>query len=328
MSWRKIASVAVATLSLASVANAQNGNIAWDPVGNTCDDLAKAAGAPDLQTAVKKVWQEIESMASNALDLLNKVESGVLTTQSDPWEFYRVVATYDTFFDYSHQDGQNRLTKVKNALSDMSQASKQDNVYIACDDDFMYQTDSNGHVMWQQPHLVNVPNAPLLDMGPDKMTCKSANQQGKALIGYRSGDQAPTPSDPCYVVVCAIYQLKNVYLDSLPVQSGVSLDDYKSFTTTLFHEWLHVMQPKIMRGDMSGGTAAGGERYGVSGTQQVRSDYSPENPDSITLFAVALAANQWFWGTTQAESAQDVWNRLDSDAAGKQVIQNLKLTKP
>ena len=79
---------------------------------------------------------------------------------------------------------------------------------------------------------------------------------------------------------------------------------------------------------MSGGTAAGGERYGVSGTQQVRSDYSPENPDSITLLAVALAANQWFWGTTQAESAQDVWNRLNSDAAGKQVIQNLKLTQP
>ena len=113
MSWRKLASVAVATLSLASVANAQNGNIAWDPVGNTCDGLVKAAGAPDIQAAVKKVWQEIEGMASNALDLLNKVESGTLTTQSDPWEFYRVVATYDTFFDYSHQGGQNRLTKVK-----------------------------------------------------------------------------------------------------------------------------------------------------------------------------------------------------------------------
>ncbi|KAF4970540.1 hypothetical protein FSARC_2449 [Fusarium sarcochroum] len=329
MSWRKLASVAFTALSLVGVANAQNGHILWDPVGNTCDPLAQSGGQPDLAAAVKKVWYEIEYMASNALNVMNNLDSGNLR-QSDPWEYYRVAATYNTFFDENHPDGKARWIQVRDALTTMSQASRQDNVYIACDDDFMYQTDANtGDIMWQRPHEIQVPNAQVLNMGPNQMTCGKAHQQGKDLIGYRSdGGPTPTQQDPYYVIVCAKYQLSNVYLDSLTVQSGVSLDDYKSFTTTLFHEWLHVMLPQGMRGDMAGGTAQGGERYGVAGTQQLRSDYAPENPDSITLFAVALAASQWYWVTTQAESQQDVWNRLNSDVDGRNVIQNLGLTYP
>lgn len=85
----------------------------------------------------------------------------------------------------------------------------------------------------------------------------------------------------------------------------------------------------LVRGDMAGGLAAGGERYQVSGTQQVRSTYAPENPDSITLFALALAANDWYWLTTKAESKLDVWNRFISQGqVGLNMIAALGLTAP
>ena len=65
-------SAAIAALSLTGV----SAKIYWDPVGNTCDPLAGKAGAPNLDDAVKKVWQEIEGMASNALQSMNDIDSG------------------------------------------------------------------------------------------------------------------------------------------------------------------------------------------------------------------------------------------------------------
>ena len=104
---------AIAALSLTGV----SAKIYWDPVGNTCDPLAGKAGAPNLDDAVKKVWQEIEGMASNALQSMNDIDSGALTRDSDPWEYLRVVGTYDTFFDAQHPDGFPRWNSVKGMIS-------------------------------------------------------------------------------------------------------------------------------------------------------------------------------------------------------------------
>lgn len=102
-------SAAIAALSLTSV----SAKIHWDPVGNTCDPLAGKVGAPTLDDAVNKVWQEIEGMASNALQSMNDIDSGALTKDSDAWEYLRVVGTYDTFFDVQHPDGFPRWNSVK-----------------------------------------------------------------------------------------------------------------------------------------------------------------------------------------------------------------------
>ena len=82
----------------------------------------------------------------------------------------------------------------------------------------------------------------ILNQGPDQLQC-SANKQGKDLIGYRSGWDGSDTNHMSYVVLCANYQLHNVYLDEFTIQSGKSLDDFKSLTTTLFHEFLHVWVP-------------------------------------------------------------------------------------
>ena len=82
----------------------------------------------------------------------------------------------------------------------------------------------------------------ILNMGPDQLQC-SANKQGKDLIGYRTGWDGSDTDHMSYVVLCANYQLHNVYLDEFTIQSGKSLDDFKSLTTTLFHEFLHVWLP-------------------------------------------------------------------------------------
>ncbi|KAI1052642.1 hypothetical protein NW752_007321 [Fusarium irregulare] len=310
---------AIAALSLTGV----SAKIYWDPVGNTCDPLAGKAGAPNLDDAVKKVWQEIEGMASNALQSMNDIDSGALTRDSDPWEYLRVVGTYDTFFDAQHPDGFPRWNSVKDILVLMAKASSRQNVYIMCDDAYMYATDPNtGDVHWQLPS----DQSRILNQGPDQLQC-SANKQGKDLIGYRSGWDGSDSDHMSYVVLCANYQLNNVYLDEFTIQSGKSLDDFKTLTTTLFHEFLHVWLPG-MRADMSGGVAAGGERYGVQGTKEVRSLYANENPDSVTLFALALFSKNFYWMTTTAETKQEVWNRFQSDANGQGIINAMKLTQP
>lgn len=84
-----------------------------------------------------------------------------------------------------------------------------------------------------------------------------------------------------------------------------------------------------MRGDSAGGTAAGGERYQVIGTQEVRSTYAPENPDSVTLFALSLAIDDYYFLTTKAETKQEVWTRFNNEGqTGQNIIQSFGLTQP
>lgn len=61
-----------------------------------------------------------------------------------------------------------------------------------------------------------------------------------------------------------------------------------------------------------GGTGEGGERYGMSGAWETRMTYGPENPDSVMLFALSLALDQWFWGNGYAQSREDYlnWQKL------------------
>ncbi|KAK7422654.1 hypothetical protein QQX98_001442 [Neonectria punicea] len=317
MSWSKLATVASATLLLAGNAAA---NILWDPVGHTCDTIGQALGQSDANAAVTKLWGDVENMATYAFD---RMEQAASLKASDPWEYLRVIGTYDTFFDLQHADAANRWDAVKSALGAMKTVSSTDYVYMMCDDAYMWNTAADGSITWNTPHdqTQNIP------MASDQLTCAKGNSGGN-LIAYRIGWDTRTAQLPAYVVMCAKYNQGDIYLDQLTFEAGHSLDDYTTLTTTLFHEFLHVLVSS-MRGDMAGGVAAGGERYQVVGTQEVRSSYSPENPDSITLFALALAAADWYWLTTKAESKLDVWNRFKAQGqVGENMIAALGLTAP
>ncbi|KAH7129160.1 hypothetical protein EDB81DRAFT_860119 [Dactylonectria macrodidyma] len=209
------------------------------------------------------------------------------------------------------------------ALSAMKTVSATDYVYMMCDDTYMFHTAADGSMTWNTPHdqTQNIPQS------FSQLTCTKGNSGGN-LIAYRICWPVRNAQYPAYVVMCARYNSGDIYLDQLNFEAGHSLDDYNTLTTTLFHEFLHVLIPS-MRGDMTGGTAAGGERYKVLGTQEVRRTYAPENPDSITLFALALAADNCFWLTTHAESKLDVWRRFKAQGqVGEKMIQALGLAQP
>ncbi|KAM5350657.1 hypothetical protein ACJ41O_007162 [Fusarium nematophilum] len=317
MSWRKLATAVSATLLLVQNASAE---ILWDPVGKTCDGIGDALGQKSADEAIKKLWGDVESMASYALDMMEQASS---LQGSDPWEYLRVIGTYDTFFDIQHADTASRWDAVKTALTAMKSVSSTDYVYMMCDDDYMWNTAQDGQLFWNTPHNQNQ-NIP---MPASQLTCAKGNS-GKNLVAYRVGWDVRTADLPAYVVMCAKYNSGDIYLDGLKFEAGHSLDEYTTLTTTLFHEFLHVLISN-MRGDMAGGVAAGGERYQVAGTQEVRSTYSPENPDSVTLFALAIAASEYYWLTTKAETKVDVWNRFKgAGEQGENMIKALGLTQP
>jgi hypothetical protein len=84
----------------------------------------------------------------------------------------------------------------------------------------------------------------------------------------------------------------------------------------------------IVATDQSGGVAEEGERYGWEGMQEVRSTYSIRNPDSLVLFAMALSMEEYLWNSGSAATLQTQFIKLQSDPAGRLVIQNLGLTPP
>ncbi|KAH7139933.1 hypothetical protein B0J13DRAFT_609097 [Dactylonectria estremocensis] len=317
MSLRKLSTVVSTALLLVGNTGA---NILWDPVGKTCDSIGQDLGQIDSDAAVAKLWGDVENLATYAF---NRMESADSLKSTDPWEYLRVIGTFDTFFDLQHVEAATRWESVKTALSAMRTVSATDYVYMMCDDAYMFNTAADGSMTWNTPHdqTQNLPQS------SSQITCAKGNS-GSNLVAYRIGWPVRNAQYPAYVVMCAKYNSGDIYLDQLNFQAGHSLDDYTTLTTTLFHEFLHVLIPS-MRGDTAGGTAAGGERYQVLGTQEVRSTYSPENPDSVTLFALALASDNFFWLTTKAESKLDVWNRFKSQGqVGENMIQALGLTQP
>lgn len=107
MRYQGLSTIACTVLSLAGGASAK---ILWDPVGDTCKDFARSVGQPDLDSAVKKLWGDIENMATYAHDMMDKAESGSI---SDPWKRLRILGTYDVFFNGQHSDSQQRWNSVK-----------------------------------------------------------------------------------------------------------------------------------------------------------------------------------------------------------------------
>ncbi|KAF4465707.1 hypothetical protein FALBO_7436 [Fusarium albosuccineum] len=316
MSW--IATAISATLLLAGSVGA---NIIWDPVGHTCDTIGQALGQTDANAAVAKLWGDVENLASYALA---RMDNAANLKGSDPWEYLRIIGTYDVFFDIQHPESATRWEAVRTALSAISKVSQTDYVYMMCDDAYMWADQPDGTLVWTTPH----DQTQKIPMGADQVNCARANTGGKNLIAYRIGWPVRNEQNPAYVVMCAKYNSGDIFLDSLNFEAGHSLDEYTTLTTTLFHEFLHVLISN-MRGDMAGGTAAGGERYQVAGTQEVRSTYSPENPDSIALFALAMSTDSFFWLTTKAETKQDVWNRfMSAGQEGQNMIVSLGLTQP
>lgn len=84
-----------------------------------------------------------------------------------------------------------------------------------------------------------------------------------------------------------------------------------------------------VRGDQSGGVAVGGERYGWSGAQEVRTTYGTENPDSLVFYCLGLSFTGYLWYTGVAVSLQTEYQRLAADAqTGQQTITNLRLPQP
>jgi hypothetical protein len=79
---------------------------------------------------------------------------------------------------------------------------------------------------------------------------------------------------------------------------------------------------------MAGGVAAGGERYGWDGMQEVRSTYSTTNPDSLVIFAMALSMEEYLWNSGSAATLQTQFTVLQSNLAGQLAIKNMGLTPP
>lgn len=59
------------------------------------------------------------------------------------------------------------------------------------------------------------------------------------------------------------------------------------------------------------GTGPDSERYGMEGAREVRATYATQNPDSITLFALALALDSWIWveGSAWERDEYMSWHR-------------------
>ena len=81
-------------------------------------------------------------------------------------------------------------------------------------------------------------------------------------------------------------------------------------------------------GDVAGGVAAKGERYGWAGTQEIRSTYSTPNPASLVIFVMALSMEEYFWNWGYATTTLTQFFDLYSRPKGQDTIKNLGLTMP
>lgn len=152
------------------------------------------------------------------------------------------------------------------------------------------------------------------------MTCADS-VNGLFQIGYQTNIGGVT-----YISLCTKQNTYPLDLSSVSYQEGTGIMDTQTWSTTFFHEIMHVL-PLNQVGDQSGGTASGGERYGWSGIQDCRSTYSPLNPDSNKFFAMALSMEEWIWNTGTAVSFNAEYTRLSANPADT-TINNLNLPSP
>ena len=86
----------------------------------------------------------------------------------------------------------------------------------------------------------------------------------------------------------------------------------------------------IVVGDQAAGIGQGGEQYGWIGAQNLRSSYSPQNPDSLVLFAQSLTMKSYIWDKGYAESYDARWNSLNTkgNLVGEAIIKKFGLFNP
>lgn len=235
---------------------------------------------------------------------------------ADHWNYYRVMTLFDIIFDGQQSDAQQRWDTVKAnmaAIADL--ANNQPDVYVICDDtQFWTVSPSNG-----QPTVFNAPDGTSHQF-PSAVTCADT-VNGLSQIAYRHHIGGVE-----YIALCTKQYSYPMDLSSITYQEGSNIMDTQTWSTTFFHEIMHVL-PLNQVGDQSGGTAQGGERYGWQGIQDCRSTYSPLNPDSNKLFAMALSMEEWLWNTGTAVSFNAEYLRLGNHPTDN-TIANLNLPAP
>jgi hypothetical protein len=128
------------------------GTIVFDPVHNTC--------GPNTQQVAQAVLSDVVNMAQTSGSLMERLQHGNLEV-SDPWEFLRVMETYNTFFD-GVTYGMDRFNNVKGKLPYSSNilhtylpsgtlaimanlGSSSPNIFIACDEGPFWDTTQDGN---------------------------------------------------------------------------------------------------------------------------------------------------------------------------------------
>src|SRR5579871_6354121 len=122
--------------------------IQWDNVHNTC-------GSPsDTQAFGAAVLTDIINMAKSAGSYM---DNAITNKQNNPWDFYRVMATYDAFFDGTLPDSANRWDTVRANLHTMENIlSNTPKVWISCDDTTIFGTDGGGQYFLDPYHQTKI----------------------------------------------------------------------------------------------------------------------------------------------------------------------------
>ncbi|KAF2166823.1 hypothetical protein M409DRAFT_54604 [Zasmidium cellare ATCC 36951] len=291
---------------LACLLHSAEAVILVDPVHNTC-------GAQGSST-VQGLLTDVTNLAQHALNSMNSLDNG----QSSGWDFYRTVVTFDSFFDATSPGAQTRWNDVKSNLGTMAAApSTTRNVYVSCDDSALWTQAQDGTLTFNDPS--NGQSYPGYSTATTKRCADPViiNGTPNTQIGYRI-----QINNIEFVQLCLKQNGGDILLNQLSLAEGNNLDDETTLSTVLFHELTHALID-TMRGDSTGGQAAGGERYGWGGAQQVRSTYAVENPDSLTLYTLAMALTPYLWNTGKALSTVSEYQRLQQNEP--QTIRNLNL---
>ncbi|KAF4629408.1 hypothetical protein G7Y89_g8736 [Cudoniella acicularis] len=286
--------------------------IQWDNVYNTC-------GPPsNTNTGGAAILAEVVAMAKSAGNFMDSVDS----KSASPWDYYRVITAFDAFFDAQQTDAQTRWNTVRANLKTMENvATPPMPIWVSCDDTTVFGYDTVGMVSRQ--YFKDPATQAKTYIDPPIRLCAEGvvvNGETKYLSAYRSPLQ-----DYNLLVICPKETSENILLSQLSYKEGDALYSQTTLSTTFFHEMAHVMI-RDMKADTSGGIAADGERYGWGGTQEVRSTYSVQNPDSLTFYAMALSMEEYLWNSGSAVSLQSQYTLLQQN--DPRPIQNLNLPQP
>jgi hypothetical protein len=303
--------------------------VQWDDVYNSC--------GPPANTAVggAAIISDVVNMGKVSGAFMDKLEAG----QLDPWDNYRVATMFDVVFDAKQPDAKNRWSTVRTNLQIMENiATTQKTVWVSCDDTTLFSVEEEGSTSRQfftDPYSkAKIYTQPPVRQCADEVV---VNGVTKVQFGYRF-----KINNHNLLVICSGRNEKRpLTFDKLTYGMGSDLYSLMTVSAIFFHEMSHVLidssrsemmlkldhaNEVIVRGDVSGGVAAGGERYGWDGMLEVRSTYSTFNPDSLMLFAMALSMEEYLWNSGSAVTNQFQFAKLQSTPAGQLVIQNLGLT--